>query len=273
MYLGLSSPLTHRTPEEWGKRHRALGCETVVFPASCEDSKEKIEGYRKASEDNNLLIAEVGIWRNVLAADMEERKKAMDYSIGQLLLADELKANCCVNIVGTSYGPVWDGAYAGNFSKEAWKDAVGTIRKVIDEAKPKYTKFAIEPMPWMIPTGPDEYLRLIDDVERDEFAVHMDIVNMINCPERYFFNTEFVEECFDKLGSKICSCHLKDVSLRPEFTFQLRECACGEGTLNIEKYVELATKVDPKMPMIIEHLHSDEEYLKSLEYVKKRLGK
>ncbi len=73
------------------------------------------------------------------------------------------------------------------------------------------------------------------------------------------------------LGDRICSCHIKDVLLREEFTFQLKECACGEGTLNLEKYAELATKADERMPMIIEHLNSDEDYLNSLKYTKERL--
>ena len=52
----------------------------------------------------------------------------------------------------------------------------------------------------------------------------------------------------------------------------LEECACGKGTLDLELYAQLATKEDPRMPMIIEHLGSDEEYLESLSYVQKRLG-
>lgn len=54
--------------------------------------------------------------------------------------------------------------------------------------------------------------------------------------ERYFFHEEFLEETFDLLHGKIRSCHLKDILLLPEYTFRLKECACGEGTLNIEKY-------------------------------------
>ncbi len=113
---------------------------------------------------------------------------------------------------------------------------------IIDEATPRHTKFTIETMPWMIPSSPDEYLQLM-------------------------------EECFDKLKGKIISCHLKDVLLLNQYTFQLRECACGEGTINLEKFVELASRENRNMPMIIEHLNSDQEYLDSLAYVKKRMGK
>ena len=271
MKIGLSVPLAHETPQQWAQKHRELGCGSVVFPVNCEASPETIDAYRKAAEQEGLIIAEVGIWKNVLAVDNREREEAVAYSINQLKMADEIGAKCCVNIVGTPHGPIWDGGYPGNFSKETWKMAVDSIQHIIDEANPVNTKFSIEPMPWMIPTGPDEYLRLIGDVDREAFGVHMDLINMVNCPQRYFFAEEFMEECFSKLKGRILSCHIKDVLLLNEFTFQLRECACGEGTLPLEKYAQLATAENPDMPMIIEHLHSDEEYLQSLSYLQKRL--
>ncbi len=80
--------------------------------------------------------------------------------------------------------------------------AVDSIQHIIDEANPVNTKFSIEPMPWMIPTGPDEYLRLIGDVDREAFGVHMDLINMVNCPQRYFFAEEFMEECFFEAEGK-----------------------------------------------------------------------
>ena len=87
-----------------------------------------------------------------------------------------------------------------------------------------------------------------------------------------FFNDRFLAECFTKLKGQICSCHLKDINLKEEYTFQLQECTCGKGSLNIELYEKLASAEDPAMPMIIEHLTSDEEYIESVEYVKKRLA-
>lgn len=271
MILGLSAPLSYRTPEEWAKRHRELGCKAVVFPLDCNAPDAEIEAFQRAAEREGLIIAEVGIWKNALAADPAERAEAVDYSIRQLRLAGRIGAKCCVNIVGTPHGPVWDGAYPGNFSSETWDMAVASVQNIIDQAAPQHTKFAIETMPWMVPSGPDEYLRLLHDVNRDAFGVHLDLVNMINCPQRYFFADDFMEECFGKLHGRILSCHLKDILLRKPFTFQLKECACGEGALNLEHYAELASRENPLMPMIIEHLHSDEEYLQSLGYARRRL--
>lgn len=272
MKLGISSPLAHTTPEEWALQQKRAGCECVVFPLCCKDNEKKIEAYERAAKRNGLQIAEVGIWRNALAADEKEREAAMDYSIGQLKLADRLHARCCVNVAGSA-GPVWDGAYKENFSKDMWDRTVRMVQEILDEAKPVHTYFTLESMPWMIPGSPEEYLRLLEAVNRERFAVHLDIINMTSTPERYFFPERFLEHTFSLLGTHIRSCHMKDVLLLPEYTFQLRECACGEGTFPLEYYAELADQADLEMPMIIEHLDTDEAYLKSLGYVRQRLDK
>lgn len=273
MLLGISSSLEHNSPEDWAAKHKALELKSVNFPVDYLSGEETFMAYKKEADKAGLVIAEVGIWRNTLAADPAERRKWIDYAIGQLRMADQIGARCCVNVVGTPYGPRWDGGYRDNFSKDLWHQAVMMIREIIDTAKPQRTKFSIESMPWMIPSSPDEYLRLIDDVERDEFGVHLDVVNMITSPERYFFNDKFLVECFEKLKGRIVSCHLKDIRLKEEYTFQLQECACGEGSLDLKLYAKLVDNENPDTPMIIEHLNTDEEYYESVKYVQSLLCK
>ena len=272
MYLGISSSLAHTTPQDWATKHKALGLKTVNFPVDYTAGEENYMAYKAAADEAGLTIAEVGIWRNTLAADPAERQQWIDYAVDQLKMADRIGERCCVNVVGTPYGPRWDGGYRENFSEELWTMAVRMIQEIIDRAQPEHTKFSIESMPWMIPSSPDEYVRLMEEVNRPAFGAHLDVVNMITSPERYFFNDLFLKECFTKLKGKICSCHLKDINLKQEYTFQLEGCACGKGTLDIELYAKLATAEDPQMPMIIEHLTTDEEYIASVEYVKNRLS-
>lgn len=271
MRLGVSTDFGAKSANEWIEENKKLGLKSVVFPVNSHDDPIRIKEYAEAANSADITIAEVGIWCNAIASNPDEEKKNLQYSIDQLAMADNIGAKCCVNVVGAYAGSRWDGPHKSNFSEEAWKKSVKMIQTVIDEVKPENTYFTIEPMPWMIPTGPEEYLRLIEDVERDRFAVHMDIINMINCPERYFYPDEFLDKCFSLLGDKIKSCHLKDVALLGDFTFQLRECACGEGEFPIEKYINYASKTNPDMPMIIEHLKDDSAYRNSVEDVKNML--
>ena len=61
MLLGIATSLEHKTPIEWAKKHKELGCHAVLFPVDCTASTETIEAYRAAAIQEDLTIAEVGI--------------------------------------------------------------------------------------------------------------------------------------------------------------------------------------------------------------------
>ena len=69
MKLGISSPLKHGSPQEWASKHKALGLEAVVFPVDHLAGEEAVMAYKAAADEAGLSIAEVGVWRNTLAAD------------------------------------------------------------------------------------------------------------------------------------------------------------------------------------------------------------
>ena len=77
------------------------------------------------------------------------------------------------------------------------------MQKIIDEAGPVRTFYCLEPMPWMEPTGPEEYMRMIEDIGRERFAVHMDMANWMNGGDRYFRQKAFMDKVFALLGSRI----------------------------------------------------------------------
>lgn len=266
MRLGTSSPLRHRTAADWAEKHHALGLGAINFHLTCRDDPKLVDEFVAEARKNDLMIAEVGVWRNTMDLNDENRQKAVAYTIGQLELADRIGARCCVNILGAR-GPRWDGAYKDNFSKETWKLGVKTIQQIVDAVNPRNTYFTVESMPWMYPTGPEEYLHLLEDVARDRFAVHMDVFNWMTTPQRYFGNEEFVDECFQKLGRYVRSCHLKDVKMEENYTVFFRETFAGNGGVNIRHLIETACSYDPEMPFIIEHLDSDGDYLQSVAYI------
>ena len=141
-----------------------------MFPLSSDDPEEKIQEYVDAAKSNGLLIAEVGIWRNAMSTDPDDRKAQRDYCVKQLQLADRIGARCAVNVAG-AMGPRWDGHYKENFTKETRAEIVKMVQEIIDRAEIGNTYFTLEPMPWMIPTGPEDYARLIEEADRERFAV------------------------------------------------------------------------------------------------------
>ncbi|HEX3078380.1 MAG TPA: sugar phosphate isomerase/epimerase family protein [Lachnospiraceae bacterium] len=269
MRIGGAIEKPYNNPEEWYKLVRELGYRAVLAPVDYYASKEEKQAYVQCAQEHNIVIGEVGVWKNVISLDSGERKAAMEYCKNQLELADELGANCCVNITG-SRGDIWDGFYRENYSKDTYELIVASIREIIDSVKPRRTFYTIETMPWMIPDSPDEYLRLIKDVDRKAFGVHLDFVNMINCPKRYLFCDEFIEECFTKLGPLIKSIHGKDVFMENAYTTVIRESMPGTGRVNYQKVSSLCESLGPDTTLFVEHLPDFESYKKAATYVREQ---
>jgi len=268
MRLGIAAQLFHTSPEEWGKKHAALGLKSVVFPCTYKDDISRIDAYVNACKAFDLQIAEVGSWCNVMSLDPVEQAENISRCIHQLELAEYIGADCCVNISG-ALGEIWDGPYAANFSPAAYDKVVENTRRILDAVNPQYTFYTLEPMPWMYPHTPENYLQLIQDIDRKGFGVHMDMVNMINSPEKYLFNAEYTQKAFALLGSHIKSCHIKDVALSSHLTVQLKEVPCGEGGFDLKNYITLIDQLSLEMTVIIEHLDKTELYLKTIDYLSK----
>lgn len=266
--MKLGGPIVERfdTPEAWAQCVLDARFAAVPCPVDCRAPMEEAREYVSQAERIGVTIAEVGVWRNPIAPDDEQRREALAYAKAQLAFADEIGANCCVNIVGAA-GPRWDGAYPENYSEATYALIVDSIREIIDAVRPVRTYYTIEPMPWMVPDGPDAYVKLLRDVDRPRLAVHMDFVNMINSAPRCLFAEDFIDECFRKLGPYIKSIHAKDVLLEAPFTTMIREVAPGKGRLNYARVLRAIHTLGPTTPVLLEHLDSTQAYRDAYDHV------
>jgi len=256
-------------PRELAREHRRLGYSAAYCPDAKAEDTARVREIEKAFAAENVVIAEVGAWVNMLDPEPEKRRKNLDYVVQRLALAEAVGARCCPDIAG-SYNPtVWYGPDAKNLSTEFFDATVENSRHVIDEIKPKRTKFTIEMMGWSIPDGPDSYLKLIHAVDRAAFAVHMDVCNGINSPTRYYHNAEFISECFRKLGPWIASCHAKDLAWIPEMNVHFLEVIPGRGKMDYRAYLSELAQLSVDAPLMLEHLKTAEEYDEGKRYILK----
>ena len=267
MRLGISCQFEHASPEEWGRKHKEAGLGAVVFPLDWTADVKKIDEYVLAAKENDLVIAEVGIWNNPLDPDSVKRKENRIRCVRQLELAEYIGAKCCVNITGAK-GEMWDGSYKENYDQKTFDEIVLYMQEILDEVKPVRAKYTLETMPHALPDSPESYLDFIKAINRPSLGVHMDIVNMLISPRVYYNNRMLIKNTFDLLGDKILSCHVKDATLDHDLTVSIRETEPGTGGVDLEYYIEQAEKYDIDMPMIIEHLESMDQYLRAIEYMK-----
>jgi len=259
-------------PRELAREHRRLGYSAAYCPEAKVQDTARVREIEKAFAAENVVIAEVGAWVNMLDPDAGKRAKNMHYVMERLALAEAVGARCCPDIAG-SYNPtVWYGPHPKNLSQEFFDATVENCRHVIDEVKPTRTKFTIEMMGWSLPDGPDAYLKLIQAVDRKGFAVHMDVCNGINSPVKFYRSGEFISECFRKLGPWIVSCHAKDLQWITELNVHFLEVVPGRGEVDYHTYLTELSKLPVDAPLMLEHLKTAEEYDEGKRYIMKVAG-
>jgi sugar phosphate isomerase/epimerase len=256
-------------PGELAREHRRLGYSAAYCPQANAGDTARTQAIEKAFAAHNVVIAEVGAWVNMLDPDAEKRRKNLTYVTERLALAEAVAARCCVDIAG-SYNPkIWYGPHPRNFSKDFFDATVENCRRVIDEVRPKRTKFSIEMMGWMWPESADQYLQLIRAIDRPQFGVHIDVCNGINTPQRFYNNAAYIRETFAKLGRWVLSCHAKDLEWVPEMNLHYVEVIPGRGSIDYAAYLGEIAKLPVEAPLMLEHLKTAEEYEEGKKHILK----
>ncbi len=131
--LRLGGPIFLKSddPAELARAHRALGYNAAYCPPARVAESERVRAIERAFAAENVVIAEVGAWRNMLDADEQKRRENPDYVIERLALAEAVGARNCVNIAGSFNPKQWDGPDARNLSREFFEATVENCRKVI----------------------------------------------------------------------------------------------------------------------------------------------
>ena len=259
--------LKSEDPNELAKEHRRLGYSAAYCPDVTLSDAKRIVAIRDAFAGEEVAIAEVGAWRNMLDPDSGKREENLKYVTERLALAEALGARCCVDIAG-SYSPTsWYGPNPANLSTQFFEATVQNCRRLLDAVKPTRTKFTIEMMGWSLPDGPDAYLKLIRAVDRKGFGVHVDVCNVINSPARFYHNADVIRECFEKLGPWIVSCHAKDLHWNMDFNVRFEEVIPGRGEIDYKTYLTQLAQCPVEAPLMLEHLKTAGEYEEGKQYI------
>jgi sugar phosphate isomerase/epimerase len=264
--LGGPVPVRADDPAELAREHRRLGYAAAYCPPVSIDDGERLRAIRQAFEAEDVVIAEVGAWGNLIGPDEERRRANLQRACSALALADEIGARCCVDYLGTAGEGDW-GPHADNLGDAGTDLAVETARHIIDEVCPRRAKFAFEMMQWCVPDSVDSYERLLRAVDRNAFAVHMDPVNIIVSPQMYLDTGAVIRACFARLGPQIASCHAKDIIARPRLALHFEEIRPGLGALDYGTYLSELAKLSDPPPLMLEHLSSADEYAQARRHI------
>lgn len=272
LLIGAPVFLKSDDPAALAREHRRLGYSAAYCPAVRIGEKEKLRAIEAAFAKENVVIAEVGAWKNLLDVDPVKRKENFDYVVERMAIADEVGARCCVDIAGSYNEKSWFGPHPKNLSQEGFDATVENCRRILDAVKPKRSFFTLEVMGWTYPDTPDNYLRLVKAIDRKGFAVHLDVCNAINSPEKFYRSGALIDECFRKLGSHIKSCHAKDLEWVVELNVHFLEVIPGKGEVDYRAYLRGLRSLKTAVPLMLEHLKTAEEYKQGFDYIRKIAG-
>jgi sugar phosphate isomerase/epimerase len=249
-------------PVALAKAHRRKGFTAAYAPKVDLKDTARIRAVCEAFAKEGVMIAEVGFWDNLVDTDPATRAVNRKCMVEALALAEELGARCAVNIFGSyCHGNGNSQHVPKNFSEEAFDEAVEIARGFIDEVKPKRAFFTYEIFPFSVVDSPAEIARLIEAVDRRQFGVHLDLVNLINSPRAYWSSGVIMEDCVKLFGDRIVAAHAKDISMRePAISVILEEVVAGEGRLDIAAFLRGLHKLPQEIPLMMEHLNSEAQY-------------
>ena len=250
------------------REHRERGLAAAYCPAASIDDRDRLRDIRDAFAAENVVIAEVGGWRNMLHPDPAEGKRERQRMADCLAVADEVGALCAITCIGSPGGPGQGSHDAFNFTPDAFDAAVENARWLIDTVRPKRARFVYEIYPFSVADSPANIRRLLDAVDRPEFGAHMDLVNLINCPRLYYRSGDVAREVVRLFGDRIVSAHAKDLKMHEEVSVVMHEVRPGCGNIDYAAYLRVLHELPHTVPLMLEHLHTQKEYDLGVDHIR-----
>ncbi len=247
------------------KGYKAIYCPIIDL-----DNYDLIDLTRKRLAEEDIIIAEAGTWENLLDLNLEDRAKNRDKMVQTILLADALGARTAINTSGALNFGSHRNHCAANFTEEAFEAVLEQTRELLDRTNPKHTKLSYEIYQWHILDTTKEIKRMVDAINDDRFGVHLDLVNLLNCPRRYWRSYDVAKEFIDTLGEHLVSCHVKDVWMNQGVNddLEFHEVPAGQGQVDIAGCMKLLSALPGEIPYMMEHLTSEEQYTQVCGYLR-----
>jgi len=256
-------------------KHKEKGYTAAYAPLIDPKDSALIKKARLAFENADIVLAEVGYWKNLMDLDDTLRKKHRAEMLDAFYLAEELGARCVVNISGVCCNGNEDFRFTEeSFSDDAFDAAVDMARYFIDTVKPKTAYFTYEIFPFNVVDSVESMQKLVKAVDRDMFGIHFDLCNLINSPRSYFGYKSIIEDTVKYLGDKIVAAHVKDIKITaPSMSVILEEVQPGQGIIDFGTFFSAIDKLPQAVPMMVEHLSTEQEYDDAAAHIRSEVKK
>ncbi|MEW9050759.1 MAG: sugar phosphate isomerase/epimerase family protein [Neobacillus sp.] len=199
-----------------------------------------------AFKKQDLQIAVLGCYFNMIHPDLTERRKGMERFKEHIRFARDFGCS----IVATETGNVnADIVYTvENFKEEPFLEVVESVRELVREAEKFGVIVGIEAGVNHPIYSAKVMKRLLDSIDSNNLQVILDPVNLLTI-DTYKNQEEIFQEAMDLFADRIVVLHAKDFIIEDD---QLVPTAVGKGLLNYEYILKEIKKRKPYMNILLE---------------------
>jgi sugar phosphate isomerase/epimerase len=191
-----------------------------------------------------IAIQALGVYANLIHPDEAERKANFLYFEALMKLGGHMGVRTFISEAGHYRAPGGEAGSPYHWREDVWARMVGTAKELARAADGHGATVLLEPYFEGFLATAKRTRMFIEEVGSPRLRVNLDPANLIEVND--------LGEMFDQLSPLIDAFHAKDRKLHV-----IRGVAAGEGSLDYKKFVTLATKRRPGVPLILEYVGAD----------------
>jgi sugar phosphate isomerase/epimerase len=207
---------------------------------------------RTEIEGLGLRCAQVVSEHSLLIAESEDQRRQAAVTVASgVPVAAALGAESLLIAPGgfSPAGPWW--YHPVNFTSEARRALVQSLREIAVVAEEHGVVIAVEGYRLSAISSPEIFAALLSEVPPPCLRANLDYVNFIG-PSDIPELGAYLDKLVDMYDGRVASMHTKDVRIADELSMHLDEVPPGEGLLDLDDAIHVATRLG--IPMLLEHL-------------------
>jgi sugar phosphate isomerase/epimerase len=217
----------------------------------------RCEAIGRAYRSAGITIHSMGVYTNLIHGDPAERQACLMYFENMMKVGSQIGVRTFITEAGHWEPEKLAPGMPYHFREAVWKQMLATITQLAEMAERHDATVLLEPSFASFLASAKRTRVFLQEVNSPRIRVLLDPANLLEVGE--------IEEMFDELTPWIDCIHAKDRKLHVD-----QGVAAGQGDLDYRKFVSLAIKRTPKVPLILEYV-GPENYEQALQHLQKAI--
>ena len=208
-------------------------------------SDDRCKAIAKAYSDAGIAIHSIGVYTNLLHPEEQERTANLDYFEAMMRIGAAMGVRTFITEACHYEPETHTPGLEYRFHEEVWHRMVATVRQLAERAERHDATVLLEPYFGSFFASAKRTRVFVEEVDSPRIRVLLDPANLLEIND--------LEEMFSQLAPWIDCLHAKDRKLHVA-----SGVPAGEGDIDYNKFVALATKHAPHAPFFLEYVGPDE---------------